>query len=160
MRTYSFLAGLTLGAALIGAPKNLVVQIPDGKVTRENLRATLENMGYEVKDLGQQSEQITLTRSGDSIYIACSVSGSGQEFWITAYFGELTKSEQENPAFLLSILRKNRSIQPTQFYLNKNALSVGYAIANRSLTPAVIRASIDLFADNVHDCKDFWVRKD
>ncbi len=124
------------------------------------LRAMIEGLGYTTKDLdsdpGKEKYEFKVVHDGLDIFIAAEVSPSKNYVWLTVFLGEAPKATAPASEFR-EMLKWNGKIQPTQFYITASErLMLGFAMENRSITPAVLRRTIDKLTKDVADSEDAW----
>lgn len=142
-----------LSLALLGFRHQTPRQL-DGK----SLKDTLVQLGYEVKDLnseeGKEKYEVVFTTSDFNIPVAFEVSPSGTYVWMTINLGS---APAESSPRCLALLKRNWSIQPSQFYITeKGALMMGLATENRDITNALLKQKADTIVKYVGQTKDVW----
>lgn len=123
-------------------------------LTKSNLKATLENLGFETKDLGADSYQITLTQ-GATVPISVSLSQDGSRIWLITFFGEKVLSNYTSDK-LIKFLQSNRNMGVSFFALNGNKLQMLHPIENRNITPVILRKEIESQTRNVSSTILLW----
>lgn len=123
------------------------------------LRTMLENMGNTVKvldgtDAAPTAYEVPM-KSGDfDIPVKLEISASGRYIWATAFLGSAASVDG---ARALALIKKNAEIQPSTFYITaKNNLQIGYAIDNRSLSPAHMKFVLEKLAGDVAGTSSVW----
>lgn len=134
------------------------VSLQDSKMDRKQLRDTLTQLGYEVKDIvkdaGKEKYAVTFTRDGLDIPVGFEISPSGSYIWLTVNLGD---AAPESAPKHLALLKQNSKIQPTFFYVTDSGrLMAALAIENRGVTNAIIRLRAETVSENVGKTKDIW----
>lgn len=145
------------------APQAAPAPAPAGvTLTPETLKTTLEAMGYETKDLGAKSYQVTIQHGGNTYYLKLSLSGSGQKLWICSYFGEIADIGKVPGHVLARLLAVPATEGPMHFYLRdtaqaqKKQLLAGLPVDNRALTPSILRKQIENFCQGLDRTQGAW----
>jgi hypothetical protein len=128
------------------------------KPTAKQLRSTLTQLGYEVKDLntdeGEEKYEVKVTREGYDVYVAYEISPSTNYVWLTVLLGDTPSASKA-----LDMLKHNSKIQPTNFYVSSNGkLMLGLAIDNKAVDNAMLRTKTDKICGDVVSSADLWSR--
>jgi hypothetical protein len=134
------------------------VSLQDSKMDRKQLRDTLTQLGYEVKDIvkdaGKEKYAVTFTRDSLDIPVGFEISPSGSYIWLTVNLGD---APPESAPKNLALLKQNSKIQPTFFYITDSGrLMAALPIENRGVTNAIIRLRAETVSENVGKTKDIW----
>ena len=128
------------------------------KLNAKQLRSTLTQLGYEVKDLntkeGEEKYEVKITREGYDVFVAYEISPSTNYIWLTVLLGD-TPSESR----ALLMLKENSKVQPTNFYVSSNGkLMLGLAIDNRAVDNAMLRTKSDKICADVVSSAALWTK--
>lgn len=154
-----FLAGLALGSTF------LLHQPGQGELTSNSIPPLLAGLGFEPKESGVGTWDITSTRGGLDVPIAVALSKSGRKLWMTVFLAELDDKARADAPRLLELLRKNFETQPGHFFVVKEMLTSGpikdslkmaIALDNRGITPADLKREIDKLTDDVVGSRALW----
>jgi hypothetical protein len=154
-----FLAGLALGSTFLMQPLN------QGELTPNSIPPLLAGLGFEPKESGPGTWDITSTRGGLDVPIAVALSKSGRKLWMTVFLTELDDKTRADAPRLLELLRKNFETQPGHFFVVKDAptsgpvkdsLKMAIALDNRGITPADLKREIDKLSDDVVGSRALW----
>lgn len=146
-----------LFAGLLGSM--LFMQDKPAELKQEGLSEFLQNLGYEVKELGEGAFEFQTTEGDLTIYVVTNISKSGQKVWMTINLGDMPEAERNDAPRLLGFLRSNAEIQPTHFFVRGDNLRIGVAMDNRGITPAMYRKQVDALAETVFKTRKLWERK-
>ncbi len=127
-------------------------------LTTSELRTTLVQLGYDVKDLnstpGKEKYTVSISKSDLNIPIGVELSQNTKYIWLTA---NLSTADSMNPRKNYLLLKQNGVIQPAQFYVtSKGLLMVGLPVENKGVTNAGLREKLESIASKVGDTKDIW----
>jgi hypothetical protein len=127
-----------------------------GKVTAKQLRSTLSQLGYEVKDLntevGAEKYEVKVTREGYDVFVAYEISPSTNYVWLTVLLGD---APSESKA--LAMLKENGKVQPTNFYVTSTGrLMLGLAIDNKAVDNTMLRQKTDKIVGDVVTSATLW----
>jgi hypothetical protein len=139
-------------------PNRLMSQSSSGAaLTKLNLKTTLENMGFETKDLGASTYQITLNQ-GTVIPMSVSLSTDESRIWLITFFTDkaLTSYSADK---LIKLLQSNWSTGVSFFVLNGNKLEMLHPVENRNITPILLRKEIESHARSVTNTETLWSEK-
>jgi hypothetical protein len=136
------------------------IQTEDKALSGAEVKAMLQNMGYETKDLnteaGKEKVEFMVNKGGYDVWMASEVSPSKRFVWLTSFLGDASKItgfDSRAP----KILQKNFNIQPSQFYTtDKGNFYMAIAVDNRNVTPAVMKWRIEKLAEDVASSADLW----
>ena len=128
------------------------------KLNAKQLRSTLTQLGYDVKDLntkeGEEKYEVKNTREGYDVFVAYEISPSTNYIWLTVLLGD-TPSESR----ALLMLKENSKVQPTNFYVSSNGkLMLGLAIDNRAVDNAMLRTKSDKICADVVSSAALWTK--
>lgn len=160
LMTAVLLTGLTIaGFARAEEPVKQPVQAK--KVTLDELRTTLENMGYELKpslsDGKTVGYHLSMERSGITVYGTVWMSSNGESIWI---YGTLARTADANtPAeALLAMLTENWNIAPAIISHDPQTkkFKVSLVLQNSNITPATLRVALNQFATGVSQALGVW----
>lgn len=146
--------------AAVALPGMAGAQTEEKALTGLELKALIQNMGYETKDLnaeeGKEKVEFMVQKDGFDVWIAAEVSASKRFIWLTTFLGPTSKIS--NFAVRApKLLEGNARIQPCQFYVtDRGNLNIALAIDNRNVTPAVLRLRMDKVAADVASSNDLW----
>jgi|SRR5579883_356818 len=130
------------------------------KLTIDQLRAMLEQMGYEAKPVKLKDGKvigydITMDHSGLTVYCRLEMSDSGQLIWL---YGTLARTaDTSTPAeVLLAMLAVNLDISPASINYNPKSkkFEVLLTLTNESVTPVKLRAALNAFANGIKQALD------
>ena len=121
MKIKTLSAVLVLIISMTVAPKSSIGQSTSGAtITKFNLKSTLENMGFETKDLGSDSYQITINQ-GTIVPMSVSLSTDESRIWLNTFFGDRVLANFTSDK-LIKLLQSNWSTGVSFFVLNGNKL--------------------------------------
>lgn len=140
------------------APEGLAAQSSAGTtLTKLNLKATLENMGFEAKDLGADTYEITLNQ-GTIVPISVSLSTDATRIWLVTLVGKKELSSYSSEK-LIKLLQSNWNTGVSFFVLNQNKLQMIRPVENRNVTPVLLRKEIEGQARSVSTTESLWAEK-
>jgi len=154
-----FIAGLAAGTVLFSS------NITQGELTPNSISPLLAGLGFEPKESGAGTWDITSTRGGLDVPIAVALSKSGRKLWMTVFLAELDDKSRADAPRLLELLRKNFETQPGHFFIVKEAptsgpvkdsLKMAIALDNRGITPADLKREIEKLTDDVVGSRTLW----
>ncbi len=158
MKTNPFLAVLLLLALVTVTPSNVFSQTTSSQagivVTNGNLRNFLENMGFEVNDLGNNNFEI-FTNLGYKVYMTVALSTDESRIWLTTFFGEKVLSNYTADK-LIKMLQSNWNTGVSFFALDGTKLKMTRPVENRNVTPVLLRKEIENQARNVQNTESMW----
>ena len=155
-----FLAGIGVGSTLLLSQPGQV-----GELTPNSIPPLLTGLGFDPKESGAGTWDITSTRGGLDVPIAVALSKSGRKLWMTVFLAEFDDKKRADAVGLLELLRKNFEIQPAQFFVVKeepasgpikDSLKVAVALDNRGITPADLKREVDKLTDDVVNSRTLW----
>jgi len=111
-------------------------------------------MGFETKDLGSDSYQITIYQ-GTIVPISVSLSSDESRIWLNTFFGERILANFTSDK-LIKLLQSNWSTGVSFFVLNGNKLEMIRPIENRNVTPVLLRKEIESQARSVSNTTSLW----
>ncbi len=158
MKIKTLPAAIALIMLITIGPKNLAGQSTSGiTITKFNLKSTLENMGFETKDLGADSYQITLNQ-GTIVPMSVSLSKDESRIWLITFFGDRVLANLSSEK-LIKLLQSNWSTGVSFFVLNGNKLEMLHPVENRNVTPVLLRKEIESQARSVANTESLWADK-
>lgn len=127
-----------------------------GALGVEDIRRMAEAEFGAAKDVTGASAvklyEITLVRGGFNIPIQFEVSASGNFVWLSATVGPGNVA----PDKAAIALKRIAKIQPTMIWDTGSKLRFGFAMENRGVTQAVIKAHMERLANDIADNSDVW----
>jgi hypothetical protein len=158
MRIRTLAAAFILIILIAAAPNRLAAQSSSGTaLTKLNLKTTLENMGFETKDLGANTYQITLNQ-GTIIPMSVSLSTDESGIWLITFFADKVLANYSADK-LIKLLQSNWSTGVSFFVLNGNKLEMLHPIENRNITTILLRKEIESHARTVTSTEPLWNEK-
>jgi hypothetical protein len=155
MKVKTLPAALALFVLITVGPKNLAGQSSSGTaITKSNLKSTLENMGFETKDLGADTYQITINQ-GSVVPMSVSLSTDESRIWLITFFGDRVLANLASDK-LVKLLQSNFNTGVSFFALNGNKLEMLHPIENRNITPVLLRKEIESQARSVGNTTALW----
>jgi hypothetical protein len=159
MKVKTLPAALVLIILIMVSQKNVAGQSSSGTtITKFNLKPTLENMGFETKDLGADSYQITVNQ-GTIVPMSVSLSKDESRIWLITFFGDKVLANLSSDK-LIKLLQSNWSTGVSFFVLNGNKLEMLHPVENRNVTPVLLRKEIESQARSVANTESLWADKD
>ena len=144
------------------------------KLNAKQLRSTLTQLGYEVKDLntkeGEEKYEVKITREGYDVFVAYEISPSTNYIWLTVLLGDFKVATSEDMSksiadtikkyeLAVAMLKENSKIQPTNFYISSNGkLMLGLAIDNRAVDNAMLRTKSEKICADVVSSAALWTK--
>ena len=132
---------------------------PQGVLNFNDLKQTMENLGYQPK-LFKDSETYRYLRIQTARYsIDAEVSSDGSTLWLVAY---LTRLPSDAPASRLIALLRETRVGRARFGVRfkENWLSLQLSFDNKAVTGVVLRKKIDYQTKVANDTEKLWdVRK-
>jgi hypothetical protein len=126
------------------------------RLSADELKTMLTNLGHDLKQINKEADkekwEFSVKTPGFNIPVGAEISPSKQFVWLTVSLGAITDKQD-----LKELLRLNGRIQPTQAYLTaKDVLMMGFAIENRSVTPALMKNRIEKLTGDVEKSASVW----
>lgn len=137
-------------AALVGW------QTPDAKIDDAGLKTMLTNLGYEVKEPGTNTFEVSMSTAGLNIPTRAFISKSKTKLWLSVALMQKEGVAKLTRDDLQTILEKNVDVGPCHFMIENGWLKLKMALDNRGITPAVLRSELDYLAARVGDSKSVW----
>jgi hypothetical protein len=126
-------------------------------ITKLTIKPTLENMGFETKDLGNNIYEIVLNQ-GTVIPMTVSLSTDESRIWLTSFFGDKDLARYSNDK-LIKLLQSNWETGVSFFALDSNKLKMTRPVENRNVTPILLRKEIESQGRNVGNTQLLWSDK-
>lgn len=146
-------------AVLMTAPAVAFAQT-DEKLTIDSLTKMVSGLGFEPKKVGDTVQRIEIERDKFTFRINLSVSGNTKKVWMSSYLVEIPDLSKVPANLLSDLLVSNGEIGPAHFYLVKLEksywLKMGFALDNRSITPAYFRGELDWFLEKMSETAKLW----
>lgn len=126
------------------------------RLSADELKTMLTNLGHDLKQINKEADkekwEFSVKTPGFNIPVGAEISPSKQFVWLTVSLGAITDKQD-----LKELVRLNGRIQPTQAYLTaKDVLMMGFAIENRSVTPALMKNRIEKLTGDVEKSASVW----
>jgi hypothetical protein len=153
MKSRTILAALLMLALITAIPTRGHSQ--NGiTVTNSNLKTTLENMGFEAKELSANNYEISVNLSY-KVYMAVALSPDESRIWLTTFFYDKSLSTYSSEK-LIKLLQSNWTTGVSFFALDSTKLKMTRPIENRNVTPVLLRKEIENHARNVESTEALW----
>jgi hypothetical protein len=159
MRTRTLTAVFLLIILIIICPNRLDAQSATSGlvITKLNIKPTLENMGFETKDLGNNIYEI-VTNQGTVVPMTVSLSTDESRIWLTSFFGDKDLAGYTADK-LVKLLQSNWATGVSFFALDGNKLKMTRPVENRNVTPVLLRKEIESQARSVNNTQSLWSNK-
>jgi hypothetical protein len=125
-------------------------------LTNDCLSQTLTQMGLEPKPLSKGF--LVVEKQGTWTYnVQFVLSGDGTKLGLNANLGDVNEAEVTGDQWR-ALLAANNDIDPSDFYYDpsRKKLYLHRVMDNRYLTPAILRAQLDSFINDMRSTDKLW----
>jgi len=131
-------------------------QATDSKLDDAGLKGMLGNLGYEVKEPGVSTFEVSITSQGLNIPTRVFLSKSKTKLWLSVALMTKDGVEKLTREDYRALLEKNVDVGPCHFMVEGGWLKMKMALDNRSITPAVLRTELDYLSARIGESKAVW----
>lgn len=134
-----------------------------GQQTMQSLKAMIENLGYQPKELKNDKGVVTrylltVASGGGQWKVIAEISPNQENLWIYANLAQVTDINQAPREVLADMLKANEKLGPSFFAFSEKAQNfvLFQALTNRGITPKLLRERIEMVARQVDGNERLW----